>query len=605
MLLTLGAAAIHFAAVPEHFSLYLPYGIFFVLLGAAQVALAVLLLVAPSRRLYGIALAGTLVVIAIWLTSRTLGMPIGPRPWRPEEMALPDTAATLMESISCVLFVLRLRRLSPRRGRVRIALRTLPAVLFAPLLAFGGVGGEMSPMPLAYNAAPPVPGVASTSVTQLVAPPGAEPLKSFTLTASVMQSGGQEVWAYNRSVPGPELRVSLGDRVRVTLVNHLPDATSIHWHGITVPNADDGVAGITQDAVEPGHSFVYEFIANDPGTYWYHSHQDTSNQLPKGLFGSLVVDPKGGSPTAQRDYTLLIHILPNSDSIAVNGSSNLHLDANPGDTVRLRLIDAVQATGLSADGALEMPVLLGAPYTVAALDGHDLHAPQQLGPERIGLGMGQRADLVFTMPQSGAVRLVGLKGVATKPFEKQTTTSVTIGGGPEPAGTDLSQLPRFDLTDYGTPASDSVLEATHYDVTRQIVLGGGAMFRDGTFDFADTFNGTASPFIQPIHVRLGDMVRIRIVNHTKGSHPIHIHGHIFSVLAKNGRPISGSPVHLDAILVGPGESWDVGFVADNPGIWMLHCHILVHAAGGMSMTINYDGISTPFSMGTRSGNVPE
>jgi FtsP/CotA-like multicopper oxidase with cupredoxin domain len=161
------------------------------------------------------------------------------------------------------------------------------------------------------------------------------------------------------------------------------------------------------------------------------------------------------------------------------------------------------------------------------------------------------------------------------------------------------------MTNYGLPAPDPVLDATHFDVTRKIVLAGGPMFRDGTLDFADTFNGQAAPFVQPLHVRLGDLVRLHIVNRTGATHPIHIHGHVFTVLARNGIPIAGSPVHLDSIRVGPGESWDVGFVADNPGIWMLHCHVLVHAAGGMSMTINYDGIYTPYTMGTRSGNIPE
>jgi FtsP/CotA-like multicopper oxidase with cupredoxin domain len=145
-------------------------------------------------------------------------------------------------------------------------------------------------------------------------------------------------------------------------------------------------------------------------------------------------------------------------------------------------------------------------------------------------------------------------------------------------------------------------------VTKQIVLGNrGPVFRNGTFDMTDTFNGQASPLVPPIHVREGQLVRLSIVNPagSHASHPIHIHGHVFSVLAKNGRPLSGSPVHLDAILVAPGETWDVAFRADNPGVWMLHCHILMHAAGGMSMTVNYDGISTPFTMGTRSGNVPE
>ena len=604
-LLTLGAAAIHIAVAPEHFFVYVPYAVFFVCIGVAQVALAAALLIAPSRRLYTFALAGTLAVIGIWLLSRSAGLPIGPTPWRPEAITATDLAATLMEAIACILFVLRLRRLSPRRGRVRVALRTTPAVLFAPLLAFVGVGGAMAPMPVAFSAAPAAAGVVSTSVPDLRAAPGTEPVKSFTLTASVMRVAGHDVWAYNGTVPGPELRVTQGDRVRVTLVNHLPDATSIHWHGIRVPNADDGVAGITQDAVQPGQSFVYEFIANDSGTYWYHSHQDTLNQIPKGLIGPLVVDPKGESSPTERDYTLMVHLLPNSNAVEVNGTPDLHLEAKPGDNVRLRLIDAIQGTGMSSDGALETPVLLGAPYKIAALDGHDLHEPQLLAPERVALGMGQRADLVFTMPESGAVRVVGLKGVAGMPWDKKPTASVTIGAGPAPAVPDLSSLPRFDLTDYGTPAPDPVFDATHFAVTSQIVLGGGPTFRNGTLDFADTFNGHASPSIQPIHVRLGDMVRLRIVNHTQGSHPIHIHGHIFSVLAKNGRPISGSPVHLDAILVGPGETWDVGFLADNPGIWMLHCHILIHAAGGMSMTINYDGITTPFTMGTRSGNIPE
>jgi len=184
-LLTLGAAAIHFAAAPGHFSEYLPYGIFFILLGAAQVAHAVGLIVKPSRRLYALALLGTLAVIGLWLMSRTTGLPIAPQPWRPEEIAFPDFAATLLEAIACVLFVFRVRRPSAnRRGVVRIVLRTLPAGLFAPLLAFGGVGGALNPMPGAFSAAPFVAGQTSTSLVNLVAPDGGQPRKVFTLTAA-------------------------------------------------------------------------------------------------------------------------------------------------------------------------------------------------------------------------------------------------------------------------------------------------------------------------------------------------------------------------------------------------------------------------------------
>jgi FtsP/CotA-like multicopper oxidase with cupredoxin domain len=602
-LLTLGAAAIHFAVAPEHISEYLLYGIFFILLGAAQVALAVALVVAPSRRLYAVALFGTLTVIGIWLMSRTTGLPIAPQPWRPETIAFTDFAATLLEAIACVLFILRVRRRpARRRGRVRLALTTLPALVFAPLMAFGGVGGALTPMPAAYDAAPFVSGQTSTSAADLTAPPGTEPVDSFTLTAGVTTIGGHQAWAYNGTVPGPELRVRQGDRVRVTLVNHLPDATSIHWHGINVPGAMDGVAGITQDAVPSGRTFTYEFIAAEPGTYWYHSHQDAMNQIPQGLVGSIVIEPKDAPKVRLRDYAVVVHVQPGTDALEVNGTSRLHFDASPGDTVRLRITDAAQP-GL--DLAPLTPVLVGAPYVVAALDGHDLTGPQELGPQRIPLGMGQRADLIFTMPDTGQVRLLGLKQ-ATLPWSSPASPVVIIGDGPAPAAVNVAALPAFDLTRYGTPAPDPVADAGQYDVTRKIVLGGGIAFRNGSVNFADTFSGMASPYIPPIRVREGQLVRLHIVNPADhSSHPIHIHGHIFTVLAKNGHPLAGSPVHTDTVLVGPHETWDVAFKADNPGIWMLHCHILEHAAAGMSMTINYEGVYTPYTMGTRSGNVPE
>jgi len=86
---------------------------------------------------------------------------------------------------------------------------------------------------------------------------------------------------------------------------------------------------------------------------------------------------------------------------------------------------------------------------------------------------------------------------------------------------------------------------------------------------------------------------------------MHLHGHVFTLLSKNGKPLSGSPVHQDSVLVGPHETWQVAFVADNPGLWMLHCHVLIHAASGLSMMVSYVGISTPYNMGPDSGNIPE
>ena len=86
---------------------------------------------------------------------------------------------------------------------------------------------------------------------------------------------------------------------------------------------------------------------------------------------------------------------------------------------------------------------------------------------------------------------------------------------------------------------------------------------------------------------------------------MHLHGHVLSLLDRDGRAPGGSPLHLDSLLVGPHESWDVAFVADNPGLWMVHCHVLLHAAMGMSAMMSYDGVTTPYNLGVRSGNEPE
>jgi FtsP/CotA-like multicopper oxidase with cupredoxin domain len=419
------------------------------------------------------------------------------------------------------------------------------------------------------------------------------------------------VWTLNGSVPGPELHVTQGDRVQVTLQNELPESTTLHWHGVRVPNAEDGVAGLTQDAVPPGQSYTYEFVATDAGTYWYHSHQQTDRQLTKGLFGALVVEPAGGRVAEDVDDVVLLHGEPGH--VRINGEhQTLHLAAQPGQTVRLRLIDAVAP---SMDGGPETPVLIGAPARVVALDGHDLNAPQSLGATRLPLGMGQRADVVFTMPPAGSVelRLAELKGQTTAvqnaiatlfPGDQQPSAFVSLGDGPAPDLPDLNALPLFDATQYGAPSSDP-LASGPYDVERQIVLGERGGIRDGASQLVHTIDGQASPNVPPLEVTEGQRVHLHIVNTTDEYHPMHLHGHVFSLLATDGQPISGSPVLLDSVLVGPQQTVDVAFVADNPGIWMFHCHVLLHASMGMMMTINYTNVYTPYEMGTRSGNIPE
>jgi FtsP/CotA-like multicopper oxidase with cupredoxin domain len=609
--LVAGSGLVHLAVVPEHWAEYRPFGGFFLVVGVVQLAAACAAWMGPTpERLLGVAV-GQAALVALWVASRTTGLPVGPEPWQPEDVGAADIACVAVECLS-VLVLAGLAWRGPR-VRPRHPMRTLFAggavLLVVAVVTFVGVGAGLSGMPEAFSAAPPDEDQQGTPVTQLVAAPGPAPVRDFTLTAAPTTIGGRPGFAYNGTVPGPLLRVRQGDRVRVTLVNHLPVATTLHWHGIRVPAAEDGVAGITQDAVAPGASFSYAFVADEAGTFWYHSHQDTGHQVPAGLFGALVVDPAGGAPADVVDRTVLLHnSADGAVAVAVDGTTgDEQVAARPGQRVRLRIIDAV-APGM--DGTAEAPMLLGAPHRIVAIDGRDLVDPTVLGPRRLVLGMGQRADLEFTMPLTGAVRLVDsrvagapslLQGFFGAPA--QATETVTFGAGPTPAVPDPASVPIFDPLTYGRTAADPT--TAQPDLTAPVVLAEGPGFHDGTVQLVHTINGSASPAVPPITVRQGQLVRLHLVNGTGEFHPMHLHGHVMTVLSANGRAPTGSPLHLDTVLLGPHETVDVAFRADNPGIWMLHCHVLLHATMGMSMTINYVGVTTPFTMGARSENTPE
>ncbi len=204
--------------------------------------------------------------------------------------------------------------------------------------------------------------VAPSGQPQVSAPGGS--VSDFTLTAAratlELEPGlTTAVWAYNGTVPGPELRVETGDLVRVRFENRLPAPTTIHWHGVPVPNGQDGVAGVTQDAIPAGGSATYAFVAPQPGTYWYHSRQDSANQVGRGLYGALVVEPRA-VPAGILDQTLIYVEWPlggpqptpppgdGADMMrygvySVNGRAGSAIQPirfQPGQTVRLRLVNA-------------------------------------------------------------------------------------------------------------------------------------------------------------------------------------------------------------------------------------------------------------------------
>jgi FtsP/CotA-like multicopper oxidase with cupredoxin domain len=447
----------------------------------------------------------------------------------------------------------------------------------------------------AHGAAAPGAEAAAVPVTALRTPGDAPgELHAIDLIAArhdVTLASGEtiEAWGFGGDgVAGPELRVTEGELVEVTLVNRdIDDGVTLHWHGYDVPNGEDGVAGVTQDAVAPGERFTSRFAADEPGTYWYHTHQAASEGVRRGLYGMLVVEPAGGIAESL-DLALPVHRIGGEVVVgAVDGLQSFAADK--GENVRLRVANTEQTP--------MRVTVAGAPFRVAAVDGRDIDGGEQVEGRSVRLGAGARVDLVFTMPAT-AVR-----------FETDLSTAsvvVIAPPGAEAGAADLRRVvtdaPELDLLAYGDGTRPELGEFT---AEGTLVLDRLPRFVGGAPNYAYTVNGQVFPHVDPIEVREGDVMKITVANRGFDVHPMHVHGHHVLVLSRNGVPATGAPLWLDTVDVRPGEVWELALVADNPGIWMDHCHDLSHAAAGMMMTLAYEGVTTPFEHGGAHANRPE
>ena len=432
------------------------------------------------------------------------------------------------------------------------------------------------------------PVVATTSVTQLVADPARPADVRVTLEARQERfviPGGQAVDGYTigGSSPGPVIRARQGQLVEVTLVNQsVADGVALHWHGVDVPNAEDGVAGITQDAVPVGGRHVYRFVATDAGTYWYHSHQMSHEQVERGLLGPLVVDPVGALPAAV-DRLALLHLYAGQRTLNGRAEDEL-VDVPARSTVRVRVVNTDQGTAA---------VWSSGPFRVVATDGHDVTGPTDLTGRSVLVAAGGRVDVEVRTPADGSATRLRLGG-----------RSMVIG----PAGTSAPDVPQprdaVDLMAYGSPAPTGI-DTAHPDRTFEYVIGRRFGLLDGRPGSWWTINGQMFPDVPMFHVRLGDVVTFRIENRSDEVHPMHLHGHHVVVLSRDGVPATGSPWWVDSLDVRPGEAYEVAFVADNPGIWSDHCHTLAHAVEGLVAHVMYEGVTTPYLIAGSAGNHPE
>jgi FtsP/CotA-like multicopper oxidase with cupredoxin domain len=417
------------------------------------------------------------------------------------------------------------------------------------------------------------------AVADLVADPDLTADVRVTLTAR--RDGDR--YTVNGTTPGPTIRAVQGDLVEVTLENdNVKDGTTLHWHGVEVPNAMDGVAGVTQDAVGPGESYVYRFVAEQPGTYWYHSHQVSHEQVREGLLGALVIEPRGGLPE-EKEALAVLHRY-RSDS-TVNGERQTQtVAASPGELVRVRVINT--------DNALVPVWVTGAGFRVLAVDGRDLNGPGEVRDKTVVVTAGGRVDLGVVVPEGGA--------------------RVDFGGdaalvlGEDPGGGETPDQPEsfLDLLSYGEPA-DPGFDSSAPDRRFDYSIGRRIGFLDGKPGRWWTVNGHLFPDVPMFMVEEGDVVVFRIENHSGETHPMHLHGHHALVLSRDGQKASGSPWWVDSLEVGTNQEFEIAFLADNPGIWMDHCHNLPHASEGLTAHVMYAGIESSFEIGGDDDNHPE
>jgi FtsP/CotA-like multicopper oxidase with cupredoxin domain len=429
-------------------------------------------------------------------------------------------------------------------------------------------------------------GASARSISDIVVDPARKADVRVDLVADQQDLiiGGRAVPGYtlNGTSPGPTITARQGQLVEVRVRNASVKAgIALHWHGVDVPAAMDGVAGVTQDEVPVGGEFTYRFEANQIGTYWYHSHQVSHEQVIGGLFGTLIVLPRTAGGTGV-DVVAAAHTYAGTKTI--NGiAGDLEVPAKPGQQVRVRVIN-------TDNGPIE--TWADTPFRVVAIDGYAINGPTAVVDHSVTVTAGARVDLEVRMPSDGRpVRVQVSKG-----------TAVILGSGDPPAPPQPATP--LDLLSYGRPTAlsfDPGKATRRFDYS----IGRRPGFVRGTPGLWWSINGHLYPDVPMYVVREGDIAIMHIDNHSGELHPMHLHGHHAVVLARNGVAATGSPWWIDSLNVLEGETYDIAFVADNSGIWLDHCHHLKHAAQGMVAHLMYEGITTPYRIGGAAENQPE
>lgn len=427
-------------------------------------------------------------------------------------------------------------------------------------------------------------------------------------TAQVAPGVNVNAWLYNGSLPGPTLRVTEGQTLRVRFQNNLPEATAIHWHGQPIQLGMDGVPDISRPAIAAGQEFIYDLHNLIPGTYWFHPHGHEM-QLDVGMAGVLIVDPANpvSDPPFDVEQTIVLDDWTNPLGGAftghlLNGRSSAGqtpITVQPGQRLRLRVVNVAATTNY-----------------VFAIDGHSMtvtHADgnrvQPVVVQAIPIGIGERWDVIVDCNTPGTWSLAAstienrnatvVRGVVqyagqTGPLPTATYVPANLATGPL---LNYSQLAGYFPVPPITPSPNRTFVAS---------LGMGM----GPSGMIHTINGQSWPNVTPFQVAAGEHVQMSLVNNgmmmMPEYHPMHLHGHFFRLMGTAGG--TANPPMKDTVLIRPngqpGSSALVQITMDNPGRWLLHCHNMEHMATGMMTAIEYLGDADTDGVPNRSDYEP-
>lgn len=461
--------------------------------------------------------------------------------------------------------------------------RRLPSVVPWALLGLGLVAG-CSATP---EAPAPDPLALATAANESEAPHTLE----VTLTAkeSSWDFGAAKpspVWTYNGTVPGPLLDARVGDRLVVHFQNRLPEATTVHWHGLRLPNAMDGAPDVS-GPVEPGGTFTYDFTLKDAGLFWFHPHVRTDVQVERGLAGVLRVrgvdEPVVGTDVDEERVLVFDDVRVNDDgtfptylddnskmmgregnTLLVNGRRTPTLSLRPGALVRWRMLNV-------ANGRFFQFHIPGVSFHVVGSDGGSFAEPYDT--DRLLIAPAERYDVYFRVPNTPETL-----PLTTEPYDRghdSGTRPAALVAQLNVAGAAVTTQHPFPK---GAPVA-APIPVTEGTPRLPFVLSEGT---DAAGELVFSVNGATYPNVPTASARVGQPFVARVENQSEMDHPFHLHGTFFQQLDRDGVAIPpGRRVAKDTIVIPAKSTLNLAAAFDEPGMWMYHCHINEHSEGGM------------------------